>query len=326
MKFAIALHEAGHRLVFRGDRRPAADRPRPADVRVPRDDRPLQDDGREGAALPPRSRTCPRVRRSLRALPGSRRPARHRPRPLRGAAAARLPRPHPAIGWSLCDMRRSARAATSATCCSRRCTPRASARSPTSPRRPAPRPTPACSRARGSSPFAISARSSSNGLWHAEGVKYVAGRHELRSRPSIDAADVVVAGDGHVPVAGDRPRRPDGDLGHTPSQRPTASPARRPGRCRRPERYRDYVRYPFDVADGPLDEILHAAARSEEPVAEWKRRFIGRPFDPQRFVALMERMVLQAGRAAGDRRDPRLHRRRLRRRAARASRPADRLR
>ena len=36
------------------------------------------------------------------------------------------------------------------------------------------------------------------------------------------------------------------------------------------DRYGDYMRYPFDVADGPLDEVVHAAARSEEPIAEWQ--------------------------------------------------------
>ena len=47
-------------------------------------------------------------------------------------------------------------------------------------------------------------------------------------------------------------------------------------------RYVDFMRYPFAAEDGPLDEIVHAAARSEAPIADWKRRFIGAPLDELR--------------------------------------------
>jgi hypothetical protein len=53
----------------------------------------------------------------------------------------------------------------------------------------------------------------------------------------------------------------------------------------------DYCRFPFDAADGPLEAIVREAGRSEAPIAHWKRRFIGEPFDPRAFVALLERLV-----------------------------------
>jgi hypothetical protein len=60
---------------------------------------------------------------------------------------------------------------------------------------------------------------------------------------------------------------------------------------RRAERYLDFLRYPFDIDDGPLDELLHAAARDEAPIAEWKRRFIGEPIDDARFAGQLEQVV-----------------------------------
>ena len=62
---------------------------------------------------------------------------------------------------------------------------------------------------------------------------------------------------------------------------------------RRKHLYEDYIRFPFDAADGPLEELIREAARSEAPIAEWKRRFIGEPFDPRAFASLFERHRLQ---------------------------------
>lgn len=128
-----------------------------------------------------------------------------------------------------------------------------------------------------------------NGLWPADGVKYVQGAMD-NAHGEIDAADAVVAGEGTFPSLAVARGVPTVIYAQTlPATYGT--PGEQTVPLRRPERYRDYVRYPFDVADGPLDEVLHATARSEAPIADWKRRFIGEPFDPQRFVALMERMV-----------------------------------
>ncbi len=129
-----------------------------------------------------------------------------------------------------------------------------------------------------------------NGLWEADGVEYVQGGMDL-AHGEIDATDVVVAGEGtfpHVSIARGVPTV------IYAQGLPVAygEPGEEPVPFLRPERYRDYLRYPFDPADGPLDEILHAAAASEQPIADWKRRFVGPAFDPAAFVALVERTVL----------------------------------
>ena len=56
--------------------------------------------------------------------------------------------------------------------------------------------------------------------------------------------------------------------------------------------YKDYSRFPFDVADGDLETLVRKAALSEAPVAAWKRRFIGKQFHPLGFVELFERLVI----------------------------------
>jgi hypothetical protein len=130
-----------------------------------------------------------------------------------------------------------------------------------------------------------------NGLWPADGVSFVQGAMD-NGHGEIDVADVVVAGEGTFPSLAIARGVPT-ILYSQGLPAAYGVPGEQTLPLRRPERYLDYVRYPFDLADGPLDEVLHAAARSEAPIAEWKRRFIGRPFDPQAFVALIERMVLE---------------------------------
>ena len=130
-----------------------------------------------------------------------------------------------------------------------------------------------------------------NGLWHADGVKFVQGTMD-NGYGEIDIADAVVAGEGTFPSLAIARGVPTVIYAQTlPAT--YGVPGEQSVPLLRADRYRDYVRFPFDVADGRLDEVLHAAARSEEPIADWKRRFIGEPFDAQRFVALMERMVLE---------------------------------
>jgi hypothetical protein len=60
---------------------------------------------------------------------------------------------------------------------------------------------------------------------------------------------------------------------------------------RRFERYGDLVRYPMDVDSGPLDEVLHAAARDDRAILDWKRRWIGESFDGPVAAALIERLI-----------------------------------
>jgi hypothetical protein len=135
-----------------------------------------------------------------------------------------------------------------------------------------------------------------NALWRADGVTYV----EAGFTPAteqIDAADVVVAADGTFPSLSIARGTP------TVMYAQAAPPGfgrngDRPAKLRRPERYLDYIRYPFDVFDGPLDEVVHAAARTEQPILDWKRRFIGDQFDEAAFAAQVEQIVRRPERVA----------------------------
>ena len=95
--------------------------------------------------------------------------------------------------------RRSAPPTRSATSSSPPRTRPAGARSPTTPARRAPRPTPRLLEG----PWHLTVRHigtlEQNGLWHADGVDYVQRRLQM-STAEIDAADVVVAGDGTFPT------------------------------------------------------------------------------------------------------------------------------
>jgi hypothetical protein len=128
-----------------------------------------------------------------------------------------------------------------------------------------------------------------NGLWLADGVDFVPGGLDLGLR-DIHAADAVVAGAGTFPAVAIARGVPTLMYGHG-EQVMYGLPGEQPTRLLRPERYADYIRYPFDAAEGPLDEVVHAAARREEPVATWKRRFIGEPFDEAAAVTIVESSV-----------------------------------
>jgi hypothetical protein len=136
-----------------------------------------------------------------------------------------------------------------------------------------------------------------NGLWAAPGVRFVQGGMD-QSHAEIDEADVVVAGEGTFPalaIARGTPTVLCGQL-----DRPLyGRPGEEPSELWRADRYAEYVRYPFDLEDGPADEILHAAARSEAPVAEFKRRFIGDPLDIDAVARLVEGAVERRGTEPG---------------------------
>ena len=127
-----------------------------------------------------------------------------------------------------------------------------------------------------------------NGLWPADGVQFVPGG-DLGLR-DIHAADVVVGGAGTFPSLAIARGVPTVIYAHC-EQAMYGLPGEQPADLLRPDRYVDYIRYPFDPNDGPLDEVVHAAARSEEPILTWKRRFIGEPFDEAAAVATVERIV-----------------------------------
>ncbi len=128
-----------------------------------------------------------------------------------------------------------------------------------------------------------------NGLREADGVRYVVGDMNL-DHSDIDAADAVVAGEGTFPSMAIARGVPTVMCAQV---KPVmyGLPGEKPTKLRHPERYADYIRYPLDVEDGPLDELLNTAARGEEPIAAWKRRFVGRPFSPGAFSRLVERVA-----------------------------------
>jgi hypothetical protein len=126
-----------------------------------------------------------------------------------------------------------------------------------------------------------------NGLYPVDGVSYSPSNLDT-STGDIDAADVVIAvgtfaglavARGAPTVMFDQAERPyhiklDGTLVY-------------------PEKWDDYaelLRYPFDIADGPLEALIRAAARSEEPVREWRELFVGGPFDPTAFCTLLDKL------------------------------------
>ena len=130
-----------------------------------------------------------------------------------------------------------------------------------------------------------------NGLWPADGVVFVPGGLDL-GLGDIHAADVVVAGAGTFPSVAIARGVPTVMYAHG-EQAMYGLPGELPGGLLQPERYGDYIRYPFSVEDGPLDELVHAA-RDEEPILTWKRRYIGEPFDEAAAVAIVERTVCDA--------------------------------
>ena len=287
-----ALRAAGHEFVLDG----------PADVLLIDLDPPYPlhkelldryaETGREDHPLPARRRRPdPELRRALRAGRARRREPRHRPSATPSSCAASTTRASVhTIGWTLLrHASRSAPATTSSTSSSPRRTRTATARSTDYQRDLNAESSRSCSSARSSSPSATSARSSRTASGRPR-----ASSSSTAARPpqfaEIDVADVVVAGEGTFPHARDRARRADRDVrpGH---RRRSASPARRSSAAAAHELYMDYIRYPFDAADGPLEEIVRAAARSEAPIADWKRRFVGKPFDARAFVALFERLA-----------------------------------
>jgi hypothetical protein len=135
-----------------------------------------------------------------------------------------------------------------------------------------------------------------NGLWHADGVDYVQGDYRM-SFAEMDAADVVVAGDGTYPMLAIARGIPTVlSMIRDDDERPLAFglPGETPVPRRNHDRYRSYLRYPFDMSCGPADEVLHAAARSEAPILEYKRRFIGDQLDPHVVARAVQRVVAGA--------------------------------
>ena len=52
--------------------------------------------------------------------------------------------------------------------------------------------------------------------------------------------------------------------------------------------YKDLLMYPLDILNGDPAEIIATAASTDEPIKEWRDRFIGKPFDGPAFVEKLE--------------------------------------
>lgn len=124
-----------------------------------------------------------------------------------------------------------------------------------------------------------------SGLWDAPGVRFVQGDYSI-SHAEIDDADVVVSAPGTfltLSVARGAPTvtyyqdQEAGVGGENDSPVSISS-------VRRSHLYKDYFRFPFDLGDGPTDDVLHAAAGGQAELGIWRRRFVGDAFDQAAFA------------------------------------------
>lgn len=125
-----------------------------------------------------------------------------------------------------------------------------------------------------------------NGLAREVGVKYVHGKMN-RDYGEIDAADVVI---GHQTVAWIAVARgtPTVMMGE---DMPTHF-------RRHDQKYEDVkswgkvarlFQYPLDVlAENDIMALLNRAVKSDAEIADWRRRMIGKQFDPLKFVEIIE--------------------------------------
>ena len=52
--------------------------------------------------------------------------------------------------------------------------------------------------------------------------------------------------------------------------------------------YRDYLMFPLDILQGDTENVIQTACDGSDAVEDWKSRFIGKPFDGDRFVTAIE--------------------------------------
>ena len=52
--------------------------------------------------------------------------------------------------------------------------------------------------------------------------------------------------------------------------------------------YKDYMMFPLDILSGDAEKIIDTAISTDEPIKEWRDRFIGQPFDGKKFVDAIE--------------------------------------
>ncbi len=130
-----------------------------------------------------------------------------------------------------------------------------------------------------------------NGLWYEESVKvkYVQGQPD-GSTAEIETADVIIGSYtlAYIAVALGKPlimmaeqMRPH--VGNTPGLIFYS---------KNWEKYREIIRYPYEIencADGEgVLEVMGAVMAGSSKVEDWKRKFIGQPFDGKKFVEKVE--------------------------------------
>jgi len=133
------------------------------------------------------------------------------------------------------------------------------------------------------------------GLWDDQRVfRYVLGDRDM-STVEIDVADCVVAGVGTYSCLAIARGVPTIMYGQFQAAM-YGLPDEEPKPLRNLEKYRDFVRYPFDVedaADGSLFTLVRKVCRPEAEalIADWKQAWIGEPFDGPTFTRMVEKWV-----------------------------------
>lgn len=101
----------------------------------------------------------------------------------------------------------------------------------------------------------------------------------------VDAADLVVANSTMLGLAVARGVPALSFAADKPPDLSMAPPTRHPASW---ASYADLLRYPYDLADGPLEDLVGAVCRPDPVVQRWRRRFVGGPFEPEVVVRLVE--------------------------------------
>jgi len=57
------------------------------------------------------------------------------------------------------------------------------------------------------------------------------------------------------------------------------------------EKYADLMMFPLDALNGDIGQLIETASTTDIPIAQWRERFIGRPFDPAYFVERLESYI-----------------------------------
>lgn len=125
-----------------------------------------------------------------------------------------------------------------------------------------------------------------NGLPLVDGVRYVEGGYD-NSVAEIDQADLVVSAGtfASLAVARGKPMVQFGQ--HLNAGGESADHTVLKHR----DAYADYIRYPFDVEDGPMVEVAAAALQGSPAADRWRALFVGEPLRPAVFGRTVEELT-----------------------------------